>query len=632
MARLDLVRWFSPTLVIALGVAAGLFTTAAGCGPPKTRSPLLGTTAVDLGEARASLTLPPDEEALAALKQIGALAATGDPRAAWAEVHYLADLFDAARFEAGAEARDKARRTLLSALDIVDGSGPLTTDLAIDAMLVRVDRLLALDRLHAGAQAARTLLEHDRKPTGQDQLFRHMLGVKAIARGDGPLATNALLRLADFCRTAFRDAAGATSPFRPGILSFCLYALYDSDPAPYFSADSARRPPEPAWQDLAEGTLALLAQAGKQKSRVARLGPALGGQLRAFIDENKALWPTRRAPTDLGVPMVASATPYEWTPLVLLGDGTKPPNPDLPNVLARLLAADRRGRVAVGLSRSAPATAALAAVDAAQKAGADAIELVVGYEQMLKVPSGDYWYGRTSGDKVARLGVITLALDTTPSTEGVGAAARSHYWDSARARLGLHLAVSADSWQVVSPSGALAAIATSANADPTAALRAQLESVRAAFPDEDALVLVPEAGATYDAVIGAAVAAATDRNGRPLFPTLALEPRRPAMSGKPTLAARVALRAAATVTIAPDALASRGGAVRQCYQDALDRDARLSGVLALELKQPVASAPASAAVIQGPKDPALRACVTQSLSPAMVTQNIATARVSMGRK
>jgi hypothetical protein len=604
---------------------AALLVAALGCSPPSRTPGLLGGAVFELDEARKSLVIPPDEEALEAARQIGGQAATGDPRAAWAEIHYLVDLFDAARFEPDAETRDRNRRGLLEILDIADGSGATTTNLAIDAILVKVDRLLGADRLHAGAQAARTLLEHDRSPTPPAELFRHMLGLKKIARGDGPLAANATLRLADFCRVSFRDAAAAATPFRPGILSFCLYSLYDSDPAPYFGADPGKRPPEPRWQDLAEGTLALYAQVGKTSSRVAKLGPALGGRLRAFIDEKKGLWPTSRAPGELGAPMVAAAAPYEWTPLVLLGDGGKPPSPDLPNVLAKLLAVDRRGRVAVALTSTAPATATLAAAEAARQGGADALELVVGYEQTLRAPSGDYWHGKISGDKVARLGVVVVALDTTPESEGVGPAPRSHFWDAARAGLGLHLVIGQAEWQLVSPSGALPAIPATSVADAATALVAQLAQVRAAFPDEDGVVLVPEAGASYGALVAAAVAT---RQGAG-FTMLALEPRRPPVTGKPTLPARVALRASAKVTVVPDALASRAGAVRQCYQDALERDGKLAGTLGLELV--AAGETRTAVVTSGPKDKALRTCVTQSLSPAMLQGNVKNARVTLER-
>jgi hypothetical protein len=137
---------------------------------------------------------------------------------------------------------------------------------------VRVDAVLAHDRLHAGAQAARTLLEQDRRPPAdRADLYRRMAELKGIARGGGPLAANALLRLAAFCAAAFRDATTAPARARPRILAMCLYPLYDSDPEPYLAEDPARRPPEPAWEDLRDELEKLLGGLAAQPSRVAPL-------------------------------------------------------------------------------------------------------------------------------------------------------------------------------------------------------------------------------------------------------------------------------------------------------------------------------------------------------------------------
>jgi hypothetical protein len=616
---------------LSFGLVAALL---AACPTKPPRSVYAGTSVFDLDEATKSLVIPPDDEASEALRQIGGQAKADDRRAAWVEIHYLVDLFDAARFEPDAEARDKSRRALFKALQVADATGPKASETAIDGILVKVDRLLGQDRLHAGALAARTLLEHDRAPAAPGDLFKHMLSLKAIARGDGPLAANAQLRLADFCRVAFRDAAQAPTPFRPGILAFCLYSLYDSDPAPYFDRDPSKRPPEPAWQDLASGTLDMLAGIGKLKSRIAHLGPAVGGRMRAFLDKNAGLYPTRRAPEDLQVPMVPRAEPYEWTPLVMLGDGSKPPAADLPATLTKLLSSDRRGRVAVAFTSTAPAAGVVTAAQLARQAGADGLEMVVGYAQTLKAPTGDYWHGRAKNDAVSRLGVIPLALNTTTDVGAVGGAAEARtWWDTSRSQLGLALVVGPTSWQLVSPTGALPEIPASAKDDPAAGLRAQLAMVRAAFPDEDGLVLVPDTTASYGQLVAAAVAAHLDANGKVLFDMLAIADKRPGVSGKPTLAARVALRASATVTITPDALGGRAGAVRQCYQDALDRDPKLGGVLSLELKQVVPNVAPSATVgAGGPKDKTLRTCVAQSLSPAMKDGNVATARVTLAVK
>jgi len=68
------------------------------------------------------------------------------------------------------------------------------------------DRILEHERLHKDAQAARTLLEWDRRPPAtRKDLFLAASRLKTLARGGGPLAANATLRLALLCTQAFRE-------------------------------------------------------------------------------------------------------------------------------------------------------------------------------------------------------------------------------------------------------------------------------------------------------------------------------------------------------------------------------------------------------------------------------------------
>ena len=87
----------------------------------------------------------------------GGAAGGGD---GWPRVHRLVDLYDTARFAKSAETRAALGREL----GVEVGTGPAATDRVIAALLVEVDRVLAGERLHAGAQAARTLLEFDGTP------------------------------------------------------------------------------------------------------------------------------------------------------------------------------------------------------------------------------------------------------------------------------------------------------------------------------------------------------------------------------------------------------------------------------------------------------------------------------------
>lgn len=580
----------------------------------------------DLDAARESLAIPPDEGTEGALERIEQAAAGGDTRAAWVVAHYLIDLFDYARLSG-----DGATRALLFKLTKVpEGTGAEVTERVLEALLLGVDRVLRADRLHAGAQAARTLLEWDQRPAeARTQLFERTAQLKVIARGKGPLAANATLRLAAFCRSAFHDAARAAAPFRPGILSYCLYPLYDSDPEPYFDSDPARRPPEPAWTDLAADVKELHEEVAGAASRLSRLGKPLIAADEKFLAEAKPLMPTRRDPRELHAPMVPFALPYEWTPLVLLADGSQIAA-DLAKKIEPALAQDRRGRVALALAGEAPATALVKAAEAARAAGALEVELVVGYEQALQVPAGDYWSGRMQGDRVLRLGVLPVALDTLGAGTGAPTSAahgapRAVNWDPARAALKLHLVVSATEWRIIAPGGELPAIPAAELAAATAALRAQLAEVRSAFGDEDGLVLVPGAGATIGMVAAAAAAARTDDAGRVMFGALALAAAPPQARGD--LAARVARRAAAKVTIAPDTLAERVPAVRRCYQDALDKAPKLAGTFEIALA--TGGGEAKPKITSGPREAALRACVLERLAAPMIDGNVQSVRVTL---
>src|SRR5690606_3038306 len=129
------------------------------------------------------------------------------------------------------------------------------------------------------------------------------------------------------------------------------------------------------------------------------------------------------------------------------------------------------------------------------------------------VPPGDYWSERLGGERVTRLGAVPLSLapfgaDPSASPQR---GPRARTWDPSRAALGLHLVVGVKEWRLVAATGELARIPSStADRDPRAALRRELVAVRAAFADEDGLVLVPGDGATHAALVAAATGAARD--------------------------------------------------------------------------------------------------------------------------
>jgi len=610
-----LMRAFVWTAMAALAIST------AGC-PHKPTTPAGVPPEPSLEQDVARLTIPPGAEASAALGRLDARAERGEMGAAWARLHYLLDLFDDARFRRD----DDSLELLARAMGSADPSarGPAATDAALAFLLVEADRVLAADRLHAGAHAARTLVEFDtRPPAARDAVFQRMVELKTVANGGGPLASNARLRLFGFCREAFALALRAPRRARLRVISFCLYPLYDSDPEPYFAEDAKRRPPPPHWQDLSEGMLALLGELTDSGGRLTNTGAALADSWRALIDADTGAWPSPYAPAALGVPTVDRAKPFDWTPLLAIGDGRAIASRDA--LVAQLRAAlehDDRATIAVSMYGRSAADSLYVVAGAAVEAGAAQLELAVAYAQRLEVPTGDYWFGRTNDGAVTRVGVLPVSL-ATMAGGGVtddSQAPRALGWDPRRATLQLHLVVGRDHWQLVAPSGGIARIATG-DGDPRAKLRAALATVRAAFPDEDGLIVVVEANATYAALISAITAASHDATGNRLFSRLALATAPPA-AAKNTLARRIHRRQAAKVAIVPDAMSARTSIGRRCYQALLERSPKLSGELRLELRD------GDAVVVSGSRNKKLRACALATVGAPMKRQQITSATVA----
>jgi hypothetical protein len=574
-----------------------IFVAACGAGAGRVAEPSGGEQSA---RERPVLTVPPSAGTAAALGRFAGAAERGDGAAAWERLHELVDLFDAAR--AGHDGA--ARALILQALAVPDDAH--ATDGALDALLVEVDRLLERDRLNADAQAARTLLEWDRHPPARrPDLFLAATAVRALARGGGPLAANAELRLALFCAGAFRDAPRLVARDRPRALASCLYSLYEADPAPYVDADAARRPPQPSWSDLDAGLTALLGRLGSARSRIAPSAARVLADHKAVIAdaEPKGLLPRPLDPHALRLPWVAAAPPFDWEPLIFVSEPTADELARFETELGTLLAADGRGRAALALTSDAPAKSFLAVAALARRLGADTVELAVGWDQTIKAPPGDYGFGRSADGHVGRVGVIGLAF--------VGGSA----WDPARAGLGLTLVVSPRRWQIVAPSGALPAIDVGADAAPAAAaLRRDLKTVLDAFPDEAALAVVPDG----DVNVGALAAALAAARARPLLLGLAETAPRPA-SGR-DFAVRAARRAAAEVTIRPDTFSDRVPSVRRCYQDALDRDPKTAGTLDVE---------AGPRVVSGPANELLRRCIVSRLAEKMAADKTQSVRVEL---
>jgi hypothetical protein len=587
------------------------------------RAPAAPTVEHDLAALVIPVPESEPERARAALARLGQRAQAGDIEAAWTRIHYLIDLFDDARF-----ARDDHSLALLhQALGHADAGarGPEATQAVLAGLLREVDRVLALDRLHARAQAARTVLEFDsRPPLTRVGLFSRMAALKAVARSESPLGDNARLRLAGYCRQALLDAPRARYAERTRVIAHCLYPLYDTDPEPYFADNPALRPPAPRWRDLLARLGELTAEVAQSRGRLGRAGAHMTAGLAAIADAGAGLpeLPDRAALDALALPQARYAIPYDWTPLLLLGQGNDLSALDDQQAITQSVLGDGRRTLAVALSRDAPAELVTRVARVADSAGAARLELALTIAQTLKVPPGDYWEARVHDGTITRLAVIDLSLAPLDKP----ATARTPEWDPDRADLGLHLEIGGESWRLTSPAGVVATIAAPSAERAAAELGRVLGRVQAAFPDEDALVLVPGKGATVLALVSAAEASRHDEHGRERMTQLGLAARAPvarSVATKTTLAQRIERRAGAQVDIEPSALAMRASVVRGCYQDILDRRPAAAGRFRLELQGK------DVVVTQGARDPDLRRCVVEGVGPTMESQGMASAVIEL---
>ena len=573
----------------------------------------------------ARLTIPAIAATGAALSRLGERTDAGDIVSAWARAHYLIDLFDDARFR-----RDDASLAVLAAtMGAKAERGSEATSAALSFLNAELNRVLRINRLHELALAARALIEFDMRPPGaRGQAFQRIGEIKAVVRLVD-LRSNARLRLYGYCRNALGDATRAPWSLRMRVLAHCLYPLFDSDPTPYFADTPEQRPPPPRSEHILARLAELLAEVATPAGRLGLATTHLRAELEAFVAENRTRLPAPPAPADIGVPIVAHATPYDWTPLLRLGAGDNlAPTAKHIEELARPVQGDGRGAIALALASQAPLSALAHAVEVAAGAGAVRLELLVGIDQKLAVPPGDYWSGRIDGDHVTRLAVIPVMLAAAIPLPEVLANLNPHvsHWNPARAALGLHLVITSNQWRLLAANGTLALIRTDAvSADPREQLRAELARVRAAFPGERGLVLVPQPEVSYGAVLAAATTVATDASGHALLPMLAFAATAPQPRGK-TLARRIDRRWQANVKISPDDLMGRSPVVLSCYQDLLEKQPQLAATLRLELSD------GAVTVVSGPRNPALRSCAIAGMESAMVDRKVTSAVLTMSPK
>jgi hypothetical protein len=618
--------------VCSLLAAAALALLA--CGTPPATQPRQPTAPVraPLADDIARLVLPVSrspgfqDDIAAALSRLQVRAESGSasaPRAAWARVHYLLDLFDDARLRHDPHSLALLHRVLGTPPD-APRQGRDATDAALQALAVMLDAILARDRLHADAQGARALVAWDLDPPVERAAVHGRLEVvEAVARGGSAVAANARLRLYAYCRQALDDAQRARRADRMRLVAHCLYPLYPVDPAPYFAEDPAARPPPPDWRALLADLDRLLAAVVDDAGRMSVTGQALRAELAELEPALDAALPALPDPVALGLARVDHGPPYDDTPLVALPHTAQVPaaavrpEPALADTFRAALAEDGRQVLTAVIPAVAPAADVLAAAELASRAGAAQLALLAWKEQALPGPAHASADAPAQG-RVRRLVALPLSLSALaappalPDTRPTNAAHD----------LGLHLVIDRETWRLTSATGEVAALATSSETtDPTAALQAELARVRSAFAAPQALVLVPGKEATAGALITAAAAALAPHQGQPLVASLGLARRAPTPRAS-TLARRIERRAGASVDIVPAELAVRAPIVRACYQDVLDSRPGTGGTVRLERR-------GERLVVTGPADRGLRACVESALGPAMRERGIPSATATL---
>lgn len=630
-----------------------LVLLASACAKPATPQARVAA-APTLADDVARLVLPVprspafQEDIAAALARLETRAestsASAD-KAAWARAHYLLDLFDDARLRRDGESLAMLHRALDTPPD-APRQGPAATDTALQALAVALDGILARDRLHAEAQAARTLVGWDLdRPRERAAVHGRLEAVKAIARGGSDVAANARLRLHAYCRQALEDVRRARRADRTRIAAHCLYPLYTADPAPYFAEEPATRPPPPDWRALLADLDRLLGTVIEHPGRLSVTAQALRSELADLEPVLASALPAPPDPVALGLPRVDHGPPYDDTPLLTLDASAAA---DQLEALRSALVEDGRNTATAVIPAVAPAAQVLDAAERAAGAGAAQLGLLAWNEQAVALRAGDYWsaHAPPSGRarrlvaiplSLARLGSSASPSGASPSSASPSGASPSGASPSgaspsntpAPARpaapvaapepgLGLHLVIDRETWRLTSPTGEVAALATSSETgDPVEGLRAALARVRSAFATPQTLVLVPGREATAGALVTAAAAALAPHQDQPLVAGLALARSAPAPRVS-TLAQRIARRASASVDIAPAELAARSPIVRACYQDVLDARPAAAGTVRLERR-------GTGLVVTGPADRGLRACAENTLGPVMRERDITSA-------
>ncbi|HEX2574361.1 MAG TPA: hypothetical protein VH877_32735 [Polyangia bacterium] len=509
-----------------------------------------------------------------------------------ARAQYLVDLLEAARLlEDGT-----ARSTLWKALDLHE---PERGEAATRAVL----RRLADDAQRAGRPTLVRLLRADlAELEGQRTPFELAAERRRIAGlPDDPAAGTALVDLFASCARALYDATQAQASQRARIANHCLYALSTRDPAPYFAASVAARPPDPPWRLFWQGLEALLGRARTAAPRLERLLDALArwqGALRRQV-ELEGLEPPD--PEELGPKLIAGPSglmPYDraaWVvvdgDLVVRGAARYTlRDHEMAEYFEGLVARDPARRLTLFVTGESTADAIDVLAGAARRYLVSTVELALrGMPAAPAVPGvreSDLWPplpsvqlpGEPTADAV-REQVVVLPLELAT---GRG-----------RQRPRQLVAESLPATLVIRPEGLALRASDGEVVFSAQDLGAWLDRMRRAFPDAAELALAVDPTARYRDVVSAALLV------RARFRWLVLV-EIPKVPRKGNFVERLRRRAGAQVIVRDAAGRSTEGAdwLRGCYIDALERQPNLVARATL---------PEAAEI----SDPRLRACLQE---------------------
>lgn len=405
--------------------------------------------------------------------------------------------------------------------------------------------------------------------------FRWATDLRRRVIAGGPLADNARLRLLRACARTFRHALREPPQRQRRVLSRCLYALYEADPAPYFAADPALRAPLPPWsllRDKARSQWKAL-----ESSRLAALAKLQRRADQAFFKRGGALLPAAVDLARLKLPISARGRPHDGSPVVtalaeiFLVDGLLVERGDaqgLRRAIRKRLRGDQRGALTVVMPAGSPAGAIYELGRAAQREKVHTLLLGVRRLVATKTVPGDVQATMAGKGPVYRLEGIPVSVRLLALRPGDTDRDRPRalLYDPLAAQARLALVCTAKSWRLESRYGAMQAL----RAGDIQGLRRQLLRLQRVFPDEGGLILAAAHGLSFAQLVEV-VEHVRYRGRQPLFPAVALGQRYGLGSGSGALEQLLGALEGARVQSATPLETGRRAALSACCRRAIAR-------------------------------------------------------------